>query len=69
MLYVAFKLPMAVLRQAQLAGLTPSMGRIGMRGAQAGMMASRMGGGAAGAAGSGAGAASTASTAAEAAAA
>src|SRR3954454_20413728 len=68
MLYIAFKVPMAMLRQAQLAGLTRSMGRVGMRGAQAGMMASRMSGSAAGAAGSGAGAASTASTAAEAAA-
>ena len=36
MLFVAFKLPMAVLRQAQLAGLTPSMGRVGARGVQAG---------------------------------
>ena len=67
MLFVAFKLPMAVLRQAQLAGLTPSMGRLGARGAQAGMMASRMGGAGAGAGGSGA-AASGASTAVEAAA-
>src|SRR3954468_10984386 len=68
MLFVAFKLPMAVLRQAQLAGLTPSMGRVGMRGAQVGMMASRMGAAGSGAAASGAGAASSASTAAEAAA-
>lgn len=41
MLYVAFKVPMAMLRQAQLAGLTPSMGRVGMRGAQVAQMGSR----------------------------
>jgi hypothetical protein len=44
MLYVAFKLPTAVLRQAQLAGLSPSVSRLGMRGAQGAMVASRSGG-------------------------
>ena len=43
MLYVAFKLPTAVLRQAQLAGLSPSVGRLGMRGAQGAALASRTG--------------------------
>jgi hypothetical protein len=62
MLYIAFKVPVAVLRQAQLAGVTPNVGRAGMRGAQAGMMASRMGAASAGAGG----AASGATTAAEA---
>src|SRR3954451_23420515 len=54
MLYVAFKLPMAVLRQAQLAGLTPSMGRVGMRGAQLASVGSRAAGIGGPAAGSGA---------------
>jgi hypothetical protein len=67
MLYVAFKVPVAVLRQAQLAGVTPNMFRVGMRGAQAGMMASRMGVGGSFAATAGS-TASTATTAAEAAA-
>src|SRR4051794_30035765 len=41
MLYIAFKVPMAMLRQAQLAGLTPSMGRVGMRGVQVAQVSSR----------------------------
>src|SRR4051794_23321494 len=41
MLYIAFKVPMAMLRQAQVAGLTPSMGGAGMRGVQVAQVSSR----------------------------
>ena len=65
MLFVAFKLPMAVLRQAQLAGLTPNVGRAGMRGMQMATVGSRVIGSGGAAAG---GAASAGTSAAEAAA-
>lgn len=58
MLLVAFKLPMAMLRQAQLAGLTPSLGRVGMRGVQVAQTGSRVAGASSAGGSSAAGAAS-----------
>jgi hypothetical protein len=64
MLYIAFRVPLVVLRQAQLAGITPNVGRGAMRGAQMYSVGSRLASGGGNAASAGASAATTAADAA-----